>query len=213
MQSGYPTGYLAASLVFGFLYALAGLARPVHGGHPSRVVPDLLYLEPGERIAGLESGTGARARPLFRCCKTHWRLALFAIVHDDGVQFLQPWHPGSLSHLPAKAASASITPPSRPSPSSTISRAILGGLTVGSLSQRFGRRRASVVTALLAVPVAFLWAFSTTAALLALGAFMMQFFVQGAWGVVPAHLNEISPRARAAPFPARSINWAISSPR
>ncbi len=79
--------------------------------------------------------------------------------------------------------------------------AIVGGLTVGSLSQRWGRRRASVVTALIAVPVAFLWAFAPSAALLGLGAILMQFTVQGAWGVVPAHLNEISPRDARGTFP------------
>ncbi len=79
--------------------------------------------------------------------------------------------------------------------------AIVGGLTVGSLSQRFGRKRASVATVLVAVPVAFLWAFSTSAALLGLGAVMMQFIVQGAWGVIPAHLNEISPRDARGTFP------------
>jgi MFS transporter, SHS family, lactate transporter len=79
--------------------------------------------------------------------------------------------------------------------------AIVGGLTVGILSQRFGRKRAAVATVLLAVPVAFLWAFSTSAALLALGAILMQFIVQGAWGVVPAHLNEISPKGERGTFP------------
>lgn len=79
--------------------------------------------------------------------------------------------------------------------------AILGGLTVGSLSQRLGRKRAVVATVLVAIPVAFLWAFSTSAALLALGAILMQFIVQGAWGVVPAHLNEISPRGERGTFP------------
>jgi MFS transporter, SHS family, lactate transporter len=79
--------------------------------------------------------------------------------------------------------------------------AIIGGLTVGILSQRFGRKRAAVATVLVAVPVAFLWAFSTSAALLALGAILMQFIVQGAWGVVPAHLNEISPKGERGTFP------------
>jgi SHS family lactate transporter-like MFS transporter len=77
----------------------------------------------------------------------------------------------------------------------------VGGLTIGSLSQRFGRKRASVTTVLFAVPVAFLWAFSTSVALLALGAILMQFIVQGAWGVVPAHLNEISPPDARGTFP------------
>jgi SHS family lactate transporter-like MFS transporter len=79
--------------------------------------------------------------------------------------------------------------------------AVLGGILFGSLSQRFGRRRTIITAALLALPVTALWAFSTTAVMLGIGAFAMQFFVQGAWGVVPAHLNELSPSGARATFP------------
>jgi SHS family lactate transporter-like MFS transporter len=79
--------------------------------------------------------------------------------------------------------------------------AIVGGIAFGSLSQRIGRRRASIIAALLGVPVAFLWAFSSTAVLLAVGAILMQISVQGAWGVVPAHLNELSPSDSRGTFP------------
>jgi len=58
-----------------------------------------------------------------------------------------------------------------------------------------------MTAALIAIPVAFLWAFSPTAALLGLGAIMMQFLVQGAWGIVPAHLNELSPSDARGTFP------------
>jgi SHS family lactate transporter-like MFS transporter len=58
-----------------------------------------------------------------------------------------------------------------------------------------------VIAALLAIPVTYLWAFSTTFATLALGAFLIQFCVQGAWGVIPAHLNELSPATARATFP------------
>ncbi|MFZ3330501.1 MAG: MFS transporter, partial [Candidatus Acidiferrales bacterium] len=68
-------------------------------------------------------------------------------------------------------------------------------------SERIGRRRAIVVAALLAIPLIPLWAFAPTAPLLALGAFVMQFMIQGAWGVIPAHLNELSPPAVRATFP------------
>jgi SHS family lactate transporter-like MFS transporter len=71
--------------------------------------------------------------------------------------------------------------------------ALLGGVTVGWLSDRIGRRRAmagAAVVAILAVP---LWVFPHSLAWLTAGAFMMQFMVQGAWGVIPAHLSELSP--------------------
>ncbi len=79
--------------------------------------------------------------------------------------------------------------------------ALLGGITFGSWSERLGRRRAIIIAALLAIPVIPLWAYSHTAPMLALGGFLMQFMVQGAWGVIPAHLNELSPPAVRATFP------------
>src|SRR5665213_366190 len=63
------------------------------------------------------------------------------------------------------------------------------------------RRHTIIVAALLAIPAAYLWAFSETAMMLAIGAFLMQFFVQGAWGVIPAHLNELSPADARGTFP------------
>jgi SHS family lactate transporter-like MFS transporter len=79
--------------------------------------------------------------------------------------------------------------------------AIFGGICFGSISERLGRRRAIVAAALLAIPMIPLWAWSHTAVLLACGGFLMQFMVQGAWGVIPAHLNELSPGPVRAIFP------------
>jgi SHS family lactate transporter-like MFS transporter len=61
------------------------------------------------------------------------------------------------------------------------------------LSDRFGRRRSMIVALLLAMLVVPLWAYAPSLSLLVVGAFLMQFMVQGAWGVIPAHLSELSP--------------------
>jgi len=79
--------------------------------------------------------------------------------------------------------------------------AIFGGILFGALSQRFGRRRAIVAAALLGMLMIPLWAFSPTLVLLAAGGFLMQFMVQGAWGIIPAHLNELSPAGARGTFP------------
>ncbi|AHH15773.1 putative sialic acid transporter [Nocardia nova SH22a] len=71
--------------------------------------------------------------------------------------------------------------------------AIIGGLVFGSLSQKYGRRYTIIFCALLGLPIVPLFAYSTTAAMLCLGSFLMQLMVQGAWGVIPAHLTELSP--------------------
>jgi SHS family lactate transporter-like MFS transporter len=199
MQSGYATGYLAASLVFGFLYAWLGWRGLFMVG----ILPAfflIFYIWSQVSEAPGWNQERARASSTFSVLKTHWRLALFAVVmmtafnfFSHGTQDLYPTFLQKQHHFDHATVS-------------TIAilyniAAILGGLTVGSLSQRFGRKRASVVTALIAVPVAFLWAFSSSAAMLALGAIMIQFLVQGAWGVIPAHLNEISPEGARGTFP------------
>ena len=71
--------------------------------------------------------------------------------------------------------------------------AIVGGLVFGGLSERFGRRRMIVFCAVLGLPVVPIFAYSHAAGMLALGSFLMQLMVQGAWGVIPAHLTELSP--------------------
>ena len=79
--------------------------------------------------------------------------------------------------------------------------AILGGLVFGALSQRFGRRYTIAFCAVLGLPVVPLFAYSSTAGWLCLGSFLMQVCVQGAWGVIPAHLTEMSPDAIRGFYP------------
>jgi MFS transporter, SHS family, lactate transporter len=79
--------------------------------------------------------------------------------------------------------------------------AIIGGLVFGQLSQRIGRRWAIVIAAVLALPLLRWWAFGTTPLEIGIAAFFMQVMVQGAWGVVPVHLNELSPPEVRATFP------------
>jgi SHS family lactate transporter-like MFS transporter len=79
--------------------------------------------------------------------------------------------------------------------------AIAGGLAFGFVSQAYGRRRALITAALLSIPIVPFWAFSHEVAVLAAAGFAMQFMVQGCWGVIPAHLNEMSPGEARGTFP------------
>ena len=79
--------------------------------------------------------------------------------------------------------------------------ALAGGMVFGMLSERIGRKRAIILAALLALPAIPLYALAHSTMALASGAFVMQFMVQGAWGVVPAWLSELSPGPVRATFP------------
>ncbi len=78
---------------------------------------------------------------------------------------------------------------------------MIGGTYFGGLSQTFGRRRTIILCALLGLPIVPIWAYSSSAGSLCVGAFLMQVVVQGAWGVVPAHLSELSPDAIRGFYP------------
>jgi SHS family lactate transporter-like MFS transporter len=198
LQSGYPSGYLLASVVFGLLYPLIGWRGMFMVG----VVPALLILYirskvPESPAFNREAGKhGDAMLVLLR----HWKLALYAVAlmtafnfFSHGTQDLYPTFLQKQRHFGHDTVSdiAMIYNVG----------AILGGLTFGSISQMLGRRRAIIAAALLAIPAVWLWAFSPTATLLAVGAFAVQFFVQGAWGVIPAHLNELSPPEARGTFP------------
>jgi SHS family lactate transporter-like MFS transporter len=76
-----------------------------------------------------------------------------------------------------------------------------GGFVFGTLSEKWGRKRAIVTAALLAIPVIPLYAYGHSAITLGMGAVLLQFMVQGAWGVVPAYLTELSPAPVRATAP------------
>jgi SHS family lactate transporter-like MFS transporter len=78
---------------------------------------------------------------------------------------------------------------------------IAGGFFFGTMSERWGRKRAIVTAALLAIPAIPLWAYGHTALTLGIGAVWIQFMVQGSWGVVPAYLTELTPAPIRATAP------------
>jgi SHS family lactate transporter-like MFS transporter len=87
--------------------------------------------------------------------------------------------------------------------------AILGGIVMGLLSDRFGRRRVMVTALLGGILMVPLWVYAPSTALLVLGAFMVQFMVQGAWGIIPAHLSELSPDSVRGFMPGFSYQCGV----
>jgi SHS family lactate transporter-like MFS transporter len=197
LQSGYPTGYFLASIVYGLLFQYIGWRGMFMVG----VLPALLVFYIRRKVPESPSWkpTTARSNTL-AIVKSHWQLGIYAVVlmtafnfFSHGTQdlyptFLQVQHGMTPHEVGLIAVIYNIG-------------AIMGGISFGSLSERFGRRRIIIIASLLSLAVLPLWAFATSAVWLAVGAFLMQVMVQGAWGVIPVHLNELSPDDARGTFP------------
>ncbi|HST08929.1 MAG TPA: MFS transporter, partial [Terriglobales bacterium] len=92
--------------------------------------------------------------------------------------------------------------------------AIAGALLFGQLSERLGRRHGIMLALLVSLASLHFWAFGTTLGVLIAGSCFMQAGVQGAFGVIPAHLNELSPDAARSLFPGfvYQLGVLIASP-
>jgi len=197
LQSGYPTGYFLASIVYGLLFQYIGWRGMFMVG----VIPALLVLYIRRHVPESPSWKPTTAKSnTFAVLQSHWRLGIYLVAlmtafnfFSHGTQdlyptFLQVQHGYSPHEVGLIAVIYNIG-------------AIIGGISFGSLSERFGRRRIIVIAAILSLAALPLWAFSATAVWLALGAFLMQVMVQGARGVIPVHLNELSPDEARGTFP------------
>ena len=201
LQEGYVTGYLLAALVFGTLFNFIGWRGMfVIGALPAFLV---IYIRTKveESPAFLKGRVEKRPeRNLGQDIAAFLGTFLFLIVLmfafnslSHGTQdlyptFLQKNHGFNPKTVGLIAIIYNIG-------------ALLGGITFGAWSEKIGRRKAIVIAALATIPCIPLWAHAHSVVLLALGGFMMQFMVQGAWGVIPAHLNELSPPAVRGTFP------------
>jgi SHS family lactate transporter-like MFS transporter len=200
LQAGYPTGFLLASIVYGLLFDTIGWRGMFFVG----VLPALLVLYIRRNVPespAWQTLKNRTERPgLAKTLGTNLKLSIYAIVlmacfntFSHGSQDLYPTFLQVQRHFSTHTVSLI-----------TIVMnigAIIGGLGCGLLSEKIGRRYAIAIFALIALPLLPLWVFSTTPVMLALGAFLMQIAVQGAWGVIPVHLNEISPDIIRATFP------------
>jgi len=132
--------------------------------------------------------------------RRHWKMALYVVALMTVFNFLSHGTQDLYPTFLQKAAGFGTQATGALTAIGNLG-AISGGVLFGAWSERLGRRRAIIMACLLALLMIPLWAFSHTAVLLGLGAFLMQFTVQGAWGVIPAHLNELSPPEARGAFP------------
>jgi MFS transporter, SHS family, lactate transporter len=201
LQEGYAVGYLMAALIYGTAFRFVGWRGMfIIGALPAFLV---IYIrnkvdESPAWLQGRASRESERRRG--KDILNYAGSFIFLVVlmfaftslshgsQDLYPTFLQKDHHFTPQTVGLIAVVANIG-------------ALVGGIVFGTWSEAIGRRRAIVIAALLTIPVIPLWAYSHTVPLLALGGFLMQFMVQGAWGVVPAHLNELSPPPVRGTFP------------
>jgi SHS family lactate transporter-like MFS transporter len=221
LQEGYATGNLLAALLFWLLFDHIGWRGMFIVGF----VPSLLVLYIRSKVPESPVWLQTQTRPAaernpFAAMKGMWKRALFMVVlmtlfncFSHGTQDLYPLflqvEKGFGTDMTGKL---SIIGPIG---------AIVGGLFFGALSEKIGRKKAIIIAALLSLPILKLWAFSSEPWMLGLGAFWLQVMVQGAWGVVPVHLNELSPDAVRATMPgltyqignfiAASVPWLLTT--
>jgi MFS transporter, SHS family, lactate transporter len=215
LQMGYATGYLIAAAAYALLFpwlshfTWAGHAFGWRGMFLVGAVPALLVAYIGGNVH--ESPTWVERRAASSTPQPAGPGALRSVLRYSGTfLFLVLLMTGfnSFSHGTQDLYPTFLQQDHGFSPRLTGTIAILyniaaiaGGISFGALSERIGRKRAIIAAVLLSLPVVPLFAFSRTAAMLALGAVLMQFMVQGAWGVIPAWLSELSPGPVRATIP------------
>ena len=191
LQEGYACGYLLAAVCYFFVFPRWGW-RPLFfiGGLPALLA---LFV----RFKVKESEVWKKTKhenwgQLGRSIASHWKLFIYLTILlmmmnfvSHGTQDMYPtflerhWGFNPRERVLITALS--------------MVGAIIGGVVFGFISDRWGRRRSMIVALICAIAVVPLWAFAPSLALLILGAFLLQFMVQGAWGIIPAHLSELSP--------------------
>jgi SHS family lactate transporter-like MFS transporter len=193
LQQGYPAGYLLAACCFRFLptgwswrslFFIGGLPALLAVFVRYRVKESEIWQKRGQPAWG----------DMLRAIARHWKLLLYLTLlmtcmnfASHGTQDLYPSFLEQQRHFNKSQVGNIVI--------LCNVGAIFGGIAFGFLSDRRGRRFGMALAFVLAAFMIPLWSSGTTTVLLTLGGFLMQFMVQGAWGIIPAHINELSPDA------------------
>jgi len=191
LQEGYAFGYLLAAVAAYFMLDRFGW-RPMFllGGLPALLA---LFI----RLAIKESDVWRKTKAeswsqLGKAIGSHWRIWIYLTLlmamlnfSSHGTQDVYPTFMKHYRGLPAKTYSTIVI--------IMMVGAIVGGILFGMASDRFGRRLMMVIAFVGALAATPAWAGSSQLRAIIVSAFIMQFFVQGAWGIIPAHISELSP--------------------
>lgn len=194
LQSGYPCGYFLGAIAYWVVFDVLGLgwrAMFVAGVLPALLVLYLRSKVPESPVWQAGRATRQR-RSMWESMHGQWKRLLYMMLlmmafnmFSHGSQDMYPTFLQSQMHLSVGTVAMLAM--------MLNAGAIVGGLAFGAWSEHIGRRRAMIIAALLALPCIPLWTYGGSVLMLGVGAFLIQVMVQGAWGVVPAYLNELSP--------------------
>lgn len=206
LQNGYAVGYLLAALAYRFAFPAWGW-RPMFwlGG-----IPAFLALYISAKVPESEAWRHHRApstSAVLRAVGQQWKLCLYLLLLMTFMMFLshgtQDLYPDFLqSHHVGVALVSYIVILGNIG-------AVIGGIIFGQLSNAVGRRFGLIAALVLSLAVIPLWAFGASVKALALGAFLMQVGVQGAWGIIPAHLSELSADSTRGLVPGLAYQMGI----
>ena len=207
LQSGYSIGYMLAAVAARFVLPTLGWRAMFWIGG----IPALLAFYIRLRVRESEAWKQHRAPTVGAILKTasgHWKIFSYLVLLMTLMMFLSH---GTQDLYPDFLKSAKAINPAWVAYIAIIYNigAVLGAILFGHLSEDLGRRRSIVAALVLSLAMILPWAFGTSLAVLALGAFLMQAGVQGAWGIIPAHLNELSPDAVRGLMPGFAYQLGI----
>jgi SHS family lactate transporter-like MFS transporter len=207
LQEGYAMGSILASAAFALLFHWIGWRGLFIVGALSSLLVIYVRAQVDESPVWLEAARNRRKRPAHTAglaipCKLLDFLPTFLFLVLLMTAFM------SFSHGTQDVYPTFLSVQMKLSPE-TVGLigvlygvgSIVGGFVFGALSEKWGRKQAIVTAALLAIPVIPLYAYGHSALTLGIGAVLMQFMVQGAWGVVPAYLTELTPAPVRATAP------------
>lgn len=201
LQEGYAFGYLLAAIAYWLVFPHFGWRAMFFIGIVPALLTVFLLLNVKESEAWTATSSSREGwAEYFRCIFRNWKrfaylvllMALMNFISHGTQDFYPTFLQSQRGYRPGTTALITVI---------SMLGAILGGLIVGLYSDRRGRRRAmigSIIFALILIPA---WIAAPSFGLILLGAFLMQFMVQGAWGVIPAHINELSPDTLRGFFP------------
>ena len=207
LQEGYAFGFLLAAAAYYFVFPKFGWRAMFFVGG----LPALLTLFIRSKVKETEAWKANRSlnwKEYGNAIKKNWKLFLYLVLLMSMMNLISH---GTQDLYPTFLQKQKNFDPHETAVITMISMvgAILGGLFFGYLSDFYGRKKMMAIAVVLAQLLIPLWLLAGGSVLIALGAFGMQFMVQGAWGIIPAHINELSPGPVRGFFPGFAYQLGV----